>query len=117
MKITTSLAAAAVAAVFAVPAHATGGLICRSAAGEVSLTIGHTASPAIVAARLSANGRVVPTSLAQGWIDRSEIRLDLTDPNATLIEARLRAKRTGNYYEGALARRGMKPRWVRCREG
>ena len=101
----------------AVPAHATGAMICRSAAGEVSLTISHTAAPAIVAARLSANGRVVPTSLAQSWIDRSEIRLDLTDPNAMRVEARLRAKRTNNVYEGALARRGIAPRWVRCREG
>ena len=117
MKPITSLAVAAIATAFSVPAHATGGMICRSAAGEVSLTIGRTAAPAIVAARLSVNGRVVPTSLAQSWIDRSEIRIDLTDPNATRVEARLRAKRTGNVYEGALARRGATPRWVRCREG
>ena len=99
------------------PAHATGGLICRSAAGEVSLTVSHTVAPAIVAARLSLNGRLVPTAIAQSWIDRSEIRVDLTDPNATRIEARIRAKRNGDVYEGALARRGMTPRWVRCREG
>ena len=107
----------ALAMLGAVPAHATGGMICRSAAGEVSLTISHTAAPAIVAARLTSGGRLVPTGIAQSWIDRSEIRLDLTDPNATRVEARLRAKRTGNVYEGALARRGMAPRWVRCREG
>lgn len=114
-KIALALTAAALA--YAAPAHATGGLICRSAAGDVSLTISHTIAPVIVAARLSASGRIIPTALAQGWIDRSEIRLDLTDTNATRIEARLRAKRTGNFYEGALARRGMPARWVRCREG
>lgn len=107
----------AAAIALAAPAHATGGLICRSAAGEISLTIGHGAVSSIVAARLSADGRVIPTALAQGWIDRNEIRLDLTDANATRVEARLRAKRKGNVYEGALARRGAAPRWARCREG
>ena len=101
----------------AAPAHATGGMICRSAAGEVTLTIGHGAASVIVAARLTAAGRPIPTSIAQSWIDRNEIRLDLTDPNAMRIEARLRARRTGQVYEGALARRGTAPRWVRCREG
>jgi len=31
------------------PAHATGGFICRSAAGEISLTVSHTVAPVIVA--------------------------------------------------------------------
>ena len=110
------LCAAPLALLAAVPAQATGGMICRSAAGEISLTISHSAASAIVGARLSAGGRTVPISIAQSWIDRSEIRLDLTDPNAMRVAARLRAKRIGKVYEGALARRGHTPRWVRCRE-
>jgi hypothetical protein len=110
------LAAAGVAV--ASPAHASGGLLCRTAGPrpiEVSLVISHTAVPVVVSARLTDRGRAVPLSLAQAWIDRDELRLDLTDPNATRRELRLLAKANGRYYDGSIFRGGER-RWVRCRE-
>ena len=103
---------------FAVPAHATGGLTCRTAGTrpiEVSLVIGHTAVPAVVQARLSDNGRNVPVSVAQSWLEPTELRLDLVDSNAMRREARLLAKKNGRFYDGSIWR-GGKRRWVRCRE-
>jgi hypothetical protein len=102
----------------AVPAHATGGLTCRTSGArpiEVSLVIGHTAVPAVVQARLSDNGRKVPVSVAQSWLEPTELRLDLVDRNAMHREARLLAKKNGRFYDGSIWR-GGKRRWVRCRE-
>jgi hypothetical protein len=103
----------------ATPAHATGGLVCRTAGGDpiqLSLVIGHTAVASVVSARLSDNGRDVPVIVAQSWLDPSEFRLDLTDRNAMRHELRLRTKLNGATYDGSLWRHG-KRRWVRCREG
>ncbi|HEX2804187.1 MAG TPA: hypothetical protein VHN55_09460 [Sphingomicrobium sp.] len=100
------------------PAHATGGLACRTAGADpiqVSLVIGHTAVASVVGARLSHNGRDVAVKVAQSWLDPAEFRLDLTDPNALRHELRIRAKANGRYYDGSLWRHG-KRRWVRCRE-
>jgi hypothetical protein len=103
---------------FAVPAHATGGLTCRTAGArpiEVSLVIGHTAVLAVVQARLSDNRRNVPVSVAQSWLEPAELRLDLVNSNAMRREARLLAKKNGRFYDGSIWR-GGKRRWVRCRE-
>ncbi len=113
----TVLLAATLAAV-ASPAHATGGLVCEAAGPRpvrVSLVIGLTAVSHVVQARLSDNGANVPVTVAQSWLDRSELRLDLTDPNAERHELRLRASARGSGYDGSLWRHG-KRRWVRCRE-
>jgi len=102
----------------AVPAEATGGLTCRTAGARpvaVSLVIGHTAVPAVVQARLSDNGRNVPISVAQSWLEPAELRLDLVDRNAMRREARLLAKKNGRFYDGSIWR-GGKRRWIRCRE-
>ena len=101
------------------PAHASGGLTCRTAGSnpvELGLVIGHTAVASVVSARLSDNRREIPVSVAQAWLEPNEIRLDLVDRNATRHELRLRAKRNGASYDGSLWRNG-KRRWVRCREG
>ena len=103
----------------ATPAHATGGLICRTAGAnpiELALVISHTAVPSVVSARLTDNGRGVAVRVAQSWLERSEVRIDLTDPNAIRHELRLRAKLNGRVYDGSLWRNGVR-RWVRCREG
>ena len=100
------------------PAFATGGLLCRTAGPrpvEVAMVISHTAVSSIVSARLTDNGRAVPVSLAQSWLDSNELRLDLTDRNAMRHELRLRAKKNGATFDGSLWRSG-KRRWVRCRE-
>ena len=105
----------------AAPAQATGGLICTTSGSRpvtLALVVSHTAVPAIVSARLDDNGREVPVITAQSWLDPTEVRVDLTDPNAMRHEARVRAawRPKSRSYDGTLWR-GGKRRWVRCREG
>lgn len=113
------LVAAPLALVSATPALATGGLVCRTGGAppvQVALVISPTAVSSIVSARLTDNRREVPVAVAQSWLEPDEVRLDLTDRNAVRHELRLRAKRNGSVYDGAIWR-GGKRRWVRCREG
>ena len=103
----------------ATPANATGGMICRTAGPRpvaLALVVSNTAVSAVVSARLSDNGRDVPVTLAQSWLDPYELRVDLVDRNAARHELRLRARRGGSAYDGVLWRLGQR-RWVRCREG
>ena len=103
----------------AAPAHATGGLVCQTAGTrpiEAALVIGHAAVQSIVSARLADNGRAIPVTVAQSWLEPKEIRLDLVDPNAVRHELRLRATWNGRAYDGSIWRNG-KRRWIRCREG
>lgn len=119
MSRTAFLALPLAALAFTSPAHATGGLICRTAGAqpiELSLVISHTAVPAIVSARLTDAGRGVPVALAQSWLEPGELRVDLVDPNAQRHEARLRVRKASRAFDGTLWRDG-KRRWVRCREG
>lgn len=100
------------------PASATGGLLCQTAGNrpvEVRLVVSHTAVPAVVSARLIDAGREVPVALAQAWLEPNEVRVDLTDRTAQRHLLRLRARRSGQYYDGSLWRGGQR-RWVRCRE-
>lgn len=115
------IAGATLGLVVATPVNATGGLICNTAGARpisVALVVSHTAVPAVVSARLTDNGREVPVMTAQSWLDRSEVRVDLTDRNAMRHEVRLRAswRPASRSYDGALWRGGQR-RWVRCREG
>ena len=101
------------------PAHATGGLVCRTAGAapiELSLVTGRAAVETVVSARLRDRGRNVPVAVAQSWLEPSEIRLDLVDPNAMRREARILARKNGRYYDGSIWRGGRRS-WVRCREG
>ena len=107
------------AACFATPAHATGGLVCQTAGAnpiEVSVGFGHVAGAPLIGTRLVDNGRNVPVRSPQWWLDNREVRLLLTDPNAQRQELLLHASRRGHAYDGSLWR-GGKRRWVRCREG
>ena len=102
----------------ATPAYATGGLICRTAGArpiEVSMGFGHVPGAPLIATRLRENGRTVPVSAAQWWLDSTEVRVLLIGPNALKEELLLRAKRNGHFFDGSLLRNG-KRRWVRCRE-
>jgi hypothetical protein len=102
----------------ATPAHATGGLLCRTAGPrpvEIGVGFGHVPGAPVVALRLLDNGRNVPVTHAQWWLDNSEVRLLLIAPQATREEALLRARRNGHVYDGSLWRAG-KRRWVRCRD-
>ena len=52
---------------FATPAHATGGLVCRTAGAnpiEVSVGFGHVAGAPLISSRLLDNGRNVPVRAA-----------------------------------------------------
>ena len=103
----------------ATPAHATGGMICRTAGSnpvQVALVISHTAVPSVGSARLTDNGREVPVSVAQSWLEAKELRVDLTDPQALRHELRLRVQANGRSYDGSMWR-SRERRWVRCREG
>jgi hypothetical protein len=102
----------------AAPAAATGGLTCRTPDPrpiELSLVISHTIVSSVVSASLREGRSNVPVRIAQSWLDPSELRLDLVDPNALKHELRLRVKRYGETFDGTLWRGGKK-RWVRCRE-
>lgn len=110
--------AIALLALGATPAHATGGLICRTAGSrpvEVSLGFGHVPGSPLILARLLDRGRQVPVKSAQWWLDNDEVRIILIDPGALRQELVLRARRNGFVYDGSLWRDGRR-RWVRCRE-
>jgi hypothetical protein len=112
------LLALPLAFLFASPAEATGGFVCRTAGErqvQVSVVIGHTAVASVVSATLTDNGRAVPVTVAQSWLDPNEFRLDLVDSNAVRHELRVRTRRNGDTYDGSLWRGGER-RWVRCRE-
>ena len=103
----------------AAPAHATGGLVCRTAGDrpiEVALGFGHVPGAPLILTRLLDNGRAIPVQWAQWWLDNDEVRLLLIDPQARQEQVRLTATRNGHTYDGSLWRGGQR-RWVRCREG
>ena len=119
MRIFAPLAVAAALIAFAAPAHATGGLVCRTAGArpiELSVGLGHVPGSPILQTRLLDAGRNVPVSAAQWWLDDKEVRLLLIGPNALKQELLVRASRNGRTYDGNLWRGGQR-RWVRCREG
>jgi hypothetical protein len=101
------------------PAHATGGLVCRTADSrpvEVSVGFGHVPGSPLILTRLLDNGRQIPVRQAQWWLDNVEVRLLLIAPDARQEELKLRARRNGYVYDGSMWR-GGKRRWIRCREG
>jgi hypothetical protein len=102
----------------ATPAEATGGLVCRTAGPrpiEVALGFPHGFGAPLFLTRLRDDGRTVPVSAPQWWLDDSEVRLLLFKPNVHHQELMLKARRNGHVYDGSLWRAG-KRRWVRCRE-
>lgn len=112
------LLALAIALVGPTPAHATGGLVCRTAGSrsvEVSLGFGHVPGSPLILARLLDNGRQVPVKSAQWWLDNDEVRVVLVDPGAVREHLVMRARRNGSVYDGSLWRDGRR-HWVRCRD-
>ncbi len=100
-------------------AQATGGLVCKTAGEqpiEVSLGFPHGFGAPLFLTQFKDNGRIIPVSAPQWWLDNSEVRLLLFKPNEHSQELLLKAKRNGPTYDGSLWR-GGKRRWVRCREG
>ena len=102
----------------ATPAHATAGMVCTTGGKtpvELSLVIGRVTGGPLISAGLHDNGVEVANSVAQWWLDGTEMRLLLIDPNAEREEVELRARRRGDDYVGRLTRAG-KSRPVRCEE-
>jgi hypothetical protein len=113
---------AAAALLAASPAFATGGFECRPVTGAgpvLGIAIGHTVAARLFSATLSEGGRKVPVQIGQSWIDSRHLWLDLVDPNATRMEAKLRAtfqpRLRGRPAMGTLERGGRTYR-VRCVE-
>ena len=118
MKFLVAFLSVVVGVGFAASAHATGGLACRTAGVRpvvVSLGFGHVPGSPLIMTQLIDAGRTVPVSAAQWWLDNQELRVVLISPGASKQELLLRARRTGQFYDGHLWRSG-KRRWVRCRE-
>jgi len=114
------LLASLLALLASTPAFATGGLMCRTGGSrpiEVSLGFAHAPGAPLLkdATRLRDNGRNIPVTTPQWWLDDSELRLLLSDPNAMRRELILKTRRNGQVYDGSLWRNGVR-RWVRCRE-
>lgn len=100
------------------PAHATGGMICKTANGskvEISVGFGHVAGAPLIVTRLRVAGQVIPVIAPQWWLDDREMRLMLTDPEALNRLLTLHARRDGDHYDGHIEWRGAR-HWVRCRE-
>ena len=111
------LCAAALAGL-AAPAHATGGLVCRTAGPrpiEVSVGFGHVPGSPLVLVRMTDNAREIPVTQAQWWLDSAELRLLLISRDATREELTVRTKRNGRAFDGS-AWRQDKRRWIRCQE-
>ena len=109
---------ALVLSAFATPALATGGMTCRTAGPQpvkVTVGFGHVPGAPIILSRLIDDGRNVPVSAPQWWLDNREVRLVLASPAATRQELVLKAVRNGRVYDGSIWR-GGKRRWVRCNE-
>lgn len=105
-------------ALLASPAYATGGFQCRTAATpriEITLGFGHTAGSALFSERVRVDGKDVPVDAPQWWLDDSELRLVLTDEQANERLAVVKAKRSGDAYDGSVIYQG-RSHWIRCRE-
>jgi hypothetical protein len=110
------------------PALATGTILCRSTISpidgpQLSLVVGSGEAGGITQARFAlggerfttGEGRAEPT-IAQAWIDRYALRLDLADANAEARIVRLDTRRRrGADYLGILIHGGRTWR-VRCSE-
>ena len=122
MRLASCISVALCAA--ASPAFATGTISCRSTTSPtdgpaLSLVVG---AGGIVQARLVEGGRSFTTGdgagapmIAQSWLDRDQLKLDILDGNADERIARLDARRAGTGYAGILILRGRQWR-VRCQE-
>ena len=115
----TLILASAAAILAAVPAHATGGMSCATASNpEISIDVGfgHTVGTSLFMARLWVDGEDIAVQAPQWWLDGEELRLLLTDEQASERLAVVRATRNGDTYDGSVTYKG-KQHWIRCREG
>lgn len=102
------------------PAHATGGLLCKTADQRpivVSLGFGHVPSAGLFLVRLVDDNRDIKVTASQWWMRGPELRLALVSADTTIEELILVAhwNRSARSYDGSVWRSGRK-RWIRCQE-
>ena len=100
------------------PASATGGFLCKTARSpeiEIAVGFGHVPGAPIVAKRLRVNGKEVPASIPQWWLNDEEMNLEMTSPDAMESLLVMRTTRKGWNYDGQVIYRG-KTHWIRCKE-
>ena len=104
----------------AAPAHATGELICETASGEatrISLGFGHApVATGMWASAQTGDAAWRKLEVAQSWMDREKLLVDLADAERTTLLARIEARWNDatNSFDGTLTQ-GETTRWVRCR--
>jgi hypothetical protein len=125
MRLASCIAAALLAA--SSPAYATSTILCRSTVSptdgpSLSLVVGHGTASGIAQARFAQGGESYTTGvgagapmIAQAWLDRHSLRLDIVDANAETRLVRLDTRRRGSGYAGILIHAGRTWR-VRCEE-
>ena len=100
------------------PASATGGFLCKTARSpeiEIAVGFGHVPGAPIVAKRLRVDGKEVPASIPQWWLNDEEMNLEMTTPDAMESLLVMRTTRKGWNYDGQVTYRG-KTHWIRCKE-
>lgn len=125
MRLASCIAALLFAA--ASPALATGTILCRSTVSPgdgptLALVVGHGEAGGVVQARVMGLGPAFVTGqgpetpvIAQAWLDRDTLRLDIVDANAERRILRLDTRRRGSDYFGILHHDGRT--WqMRCGE-
>lgn len=112
------LLALAALGLIASPANATGGMTCSTASKptiSIDVGFGHTAGSGLFSARLSVDGEDIAVVAPQWWLDDEELRLLLTDEQASERLAVVKAKRNGDTYDGSVIYKGNR-HWIRCYE-
>ena len=104
----------------ATPAHATGGLLCRTAYArplEISLGFGHVPAAGLFRAKLREGDKDIPVDATQWWMQGDELRLAMRHKDSFEMAATLIANwnEAARAFDGSISRNGRK-RWVRCRE-
>lgn len=119
MKPVPTLAALLVFA--AVPAHATGGFLCKTAGEqkiEIAVGIGHVPGGPLISHHLRLDQRTIATHPAQWWFNDAEMRILLTDPKGLDRVAIMETRRQNNRwstFDGTVTL-GGKQHWIRCYE-
>ena len=110
--------ATAAAILASAPAHATGGVSCKTASDPqiaIDVGFGHTAGAALFSRRLHVGDEEIAVDAPQWWLDDTELRLVLVDNQAMERLAVVHATRNGATYDGSVRYNGQQ-HWIRCYE-
>ena len=109
------------AVAYALPAKATGGLVCQTTKErpiKIVLGFGHGFGSGLFLLKLEDSGHDVPVEVWEWWMRGEEVRLALASPDHMREEAVVIANwnEETRSYDGFVLRAGQR-RWIRCREG